>query len=61
MNHRQHYLDANTRRYPRTLRQAFGPYTSEEISEHVEGFWTTVRVALAVTYALALIVVVAVL
>jgi hypothetical protein len=61
MTHRQHYLDANTRRYPRTLRQAFGPHTSEIISEPSEPFWTPVRVALTVTYALALILVVAVL
>lgn len=61
MTHRQHYLDANTRRYPRTLRQAFGPHTSEIISEQSEPFWTPVRVALTVTYALALILVVAVL
>lgn len=60
MTHRQHYLDANTRRYPRTLQQAFGPYTSRQIDEP-EFVWSPVRIALTATYALAIIVLVAVL
>lgn len=28
--------DLNTRRFPRTLREAFGPYTSERIDEPVQ-------------------------
>lgn len=31
--HRQHYLDANTRRHPRTMAEAFGPYESGPIEE----------------------------
>lgn len=26
-------MDTNTRRYPRTLNEAFGPYTSQHITE----------------------------
>jgi len=56
MTHCQHYLDANTRRYPRTMQQAFGPYTSHQIQENPEFVWSPVRIAFAVTYALAFIV-----
>lgn len=58
MNHRQHYLDANTRRYPRTLQQAFGPYTSSQLDDPTPyrgPFWTPVRVAFALTYLAAFI------
>ena len=61
MNHRQHYLDANTRRYPRTLQQAFGPYTTAQIDDAPEFVWSPVRIALTATYALAIVVLVAVL
>ena len=46
----------NTRRYPRTLVQAFGPYASGPVYPMREpSFWTPIRVALAVAYAAALV------
>lgn len=45
-----------TRKYPRTMQEAFGPYTSRDLCEPREEFkWTPIRIALAVTYAVALI------
>ena len=48
-----------TRKYPRTLNEAFGPYTSRDFSDP-EFRWTPFRIALAVTYAAALITLVVV-
>ena len=46
----------NTRRYPRTLVQAFGPYASGPVYPMREpSFWSPIRVALAVVYAAALV------
>lgn len=50
-----------TRKYPRTMQEAFGPYCSPVFHERNEFNWTPVRVAMAVTYALALAVLVCVL
>lgn len=63
-NHRQHYLDNNTRRFPRTLQQAFGPYTSHDVYEpyvRSTAYWTPVRVAFGLTYLASFIVLWAVL
>lgn len=52
------FIDNNTRRYPRTLNQAFGPYTSNQVEEPRDpnGFrWTPVRIALALTYLAAIV------
>jgi len=38
----------NTRKYPRTLQQAFGPYTSSHIEEHKQPMdWQDVVVTVA--------------
>lgn len=44
------------RRYPRTLQEAFGPHTSRDIHERNAFRWTPIRVALAVVYVAALVV-----
>lgn len=44
-----------TRQYPRTLQQAFGPYTSNRIDAPREFRWSPIRIALALTYAAAII------
>lgn len=49
----------NTRKHPRTLQEAFGPYTSRDFAEP-KFRWTPIRIALAVVYASALIVLVVV-
>jgi len=47
----------NSRKYPRTLQEAFGPYCSRDIQEPYDEFkWTPVRVALTVTYLAAFVV-----
>ena len=46
----------NTRRYPRDMKTAFGPYTDNVLYPMREAsFWTPIRVALAVVYAAALV------
>ncbi|CAB4124661.1 hypothetical protein UFOVP61_26 [uncultured Caudovirales phage] len=51
-----------TRKYPRTMQEAFGPYTSRQLYERPTEFkWTPVRIALSITYAAALITLVCVL
>lgn len=56
MNARRYQmLDTNTRTYPRTLQQAFGPHTSREIADTEAFRWTPIRIALALVYAAALI------
>jgi len=50
-----------TRKYPRTMQEAFGPYTSRDLCDPREDFkWTPVRIALAVTYAASLVALVVV-
>ena len=45
-----------TRKYPRTMQEAFGPYTDRTLYERPERFeWSPVRIALALTYAAALV------
>lgn len=44
-----------TRKYPRTLQQAFGPYTDNRIHERNEFRWTPIRIALALTYLAAFV------
>jgi len=44
-----------TRKYPRTLQEAFGPYTSRDITELDTFRWTPIRIALCVVYAAALV------
>lgn len=34
--HRKQYMDLNTRSYPRTMQQAFGPYTSHQLAPKQE-------------------------
>lgn len=46
---------ATVRRYPRTLQEAFGPYTDNQIATDTGFKWTPIRVAFAVVYALALV------
>lgn len=52
----------NPRQHPRTMREAFGPYTSDKLQSIPDrgSFWTPVRIALACTYAAALLVLVVV-
>ena len=51
----------NTRRHFRTMQAAFGPYTDNVLYPmHEPSFWTPIRVALTVVYAVALVVVAAV-
>lgn len=51
-----------TRKFPRTLQEAFGPYTDNNLSEYAERFeWSPVRIALCVTYAATIVTLVAVL
>ncbi len=35
------YIDTNTRQYPRTLQEAFGPHTSRKIQEPKETGYST--------------------
>jgi len=50
-----------TRKYPRTLQEAFGPYTSSKIEERRDFRWTPIRIALALTYLAALVTLICVL
>ena len=50
-----------TRKYPRTMQEAFGPYTSNQIEERNEFRWTPIRVALALTYLAAFVTLICVL
>ena len=50
-----------TRKYPRTMQEAFGPYTSNRIEEHNEFRWTPIRIALALTYMAAIVTLICVL
>ena len=46
----------NTRRYPRTMNEAFGPYCGNVVYPMREAsFWSPIRVALVVVYAAALV------
>ena len=53
----------NTRRHPRTMQAAFGPYTDNRLYPMHERcpFWTPIRIALCMAYAFAIIVLVMVL
>ncbi len=47
----------NTRKHPRTMQEAFGPYTNYTLYERDEKFeWTPLRVVMGITYAMALVV-----
>lgn len=50
-----------TRKYPRTMQEAFGPYTSNRIEERNEFRWTPIRIALALTYLAAFVTLICVL
>jgi hypothetical protein len=50
-----------TRKYPRTLQQAFGPYTSSKIEEPGRFVWSRVRIALAVAYLASFVTLICVL
>jgi len=50
-----------TRKYPRTMQEAFGPYTSNRIEERNEFRWTPIRIALALTYMAAIVTLICVL
>jgi hypothetical protein len=54
----QPHIDAmrmNTRRHPRSMQDAFGPYTDNRLQPMRDSFrWTPVRVTLCITYAVAL-------
>lgn len=39
-------MTPTTRRHPRTLSEAFGPYTSQEIAEEIEPFERAERIVL---------------
>ena len=45
----------NTRRYPRTLEEAFGPYAGRTIEDTSAPRWTPWRAVLAVVYAITLL------
>jgi hypothetical protein len=40
------YTDMNSRRYPRSLSEAFGPYTSREVLEKSGGYHLSDRIVL---------------
>ena len=44
-----------TRKYPRTLQQAFGPYTSNRIDTQDRFEWSLVRIALCAVYLAAIV------
>lgn len=47
----------NTRKYPRTLNEAFGPYTSNEISEPVRPMdWQDKVILVACTLAIVAVI-----
>lgn len=50
-----------TRKYPRTMQEAFGPYTSNHIEERNEFRWTPIRIVLALTYMAAFVTLICVL
>ena len=50
-----------TRKYPRTMQEAFGPYTSNQIEERNEFRWTPIRIALALTYLAAFVMLICIL
>ena len=50
-----------TRKYPRTMQEAFGPYTSNRIEERNEFRWTPIRIVMALTYLAAIVTLVCVL
>lgn len=43
-------------RHPRTLQEAFGPYTSDDIYEEKEGEWLWLAVSFAAMLAMLVIV-----
>ena len=45
----------NTRRYPRTLQEAFGPYTSNHIEEPAERHWQDWAVYAVCLFAVLLV------
>ena len=51
----------NTRKHPRTLQEAFGPYCTPYIEEPEKFVWSPVRIALTLTYAAAIITLICVL
>ena len=50
-----------TRKYPRTMQEAFGPYTSNRIEERNEFRWTPIRIVMALTYLAAFVTLICVL
>ena len=50
-----------TRKYPRTMQEAFGPYTSNRIEERNEFRWTPIRIVLALTYLAAFVMLICIL
>lgn len=50
-----------TRKYPRTMQEAFGPYTDNQIHERNEFRWTPIRIALALVYLASLVTLICVL
>jgi len=50
-----------TRKYPRTMQEAFGPYTSNRIEERNESRWTPIRIVVALTYLAAFVTLICVL
>ena len=45
-----------TRKHPRTLNEAFGPYCSPYIEDNEVTYWTNTRILFAVTYFAAFVV-----
>ena len=50
-----------TRKYPRTLQEAFGPYTSNRIDEPDRFVWSPIRIALALVYLASIVTLICVL
>ena len=50
-----------TRKYPRTMQEAFGPYTSNRIEERNEFRWTPIRIVMTLTYLTAFVTLICVL
>jgi len=48
-------MNHTTRRYPRTLNEAYGPYCSPYVEDTERTYWTPTLILFAVTYFLAFV------
>jgi len=48
-------MNPTTRRYSRTLQEAYGPYCSPYIEDNEPTYWTPTRILFGVTYFIAFV------